>query len=87
MSSPTAFVYVDVAGHDRLIGRLWTAAEKSREVASFRYDEAWLADPERFALDPALALGRGAFHTGGDRPLFGALGDSAPDNSSRLSRT
>lgn len=83
MSAPTAFVYVDLEGEPRLVGRLWTSAAKSREVASFQYDDAWLEDAERFALDPALALGGGAFHTGGDRSLFGALGDSAPDRWGR----
>jgi transposase len=40
--------------------------------------KSWLAHPERFSLEPALKLGPGPFHTPSDKPLFGAIGDSAP---------
>ena len=76
-------VYVDLDETPRLVGRLWTRVRQGRESASFQYDEAWLADRERFALEPALALGSGAHHTPAGKALFGALGDSAPDRWGR----
>ena len=38
----------------------------------------------RFSLEPALTLGPGPFHTPSDKPLFGAIGDSAPDRWGRV---
>lgn len=76
-------VHVDLAGVPTLVGRLHAHARGNRESATFEYDRAWLRHEERFALDPALQLTEGPFHTGGDRPLFGALGDSAPDRWGR----
>lgn len=73
------FVYVDLRGTPHLVGRLLMRARRDRESATFEYDETWLAHPERFSLEPALTLGPGPFHTPSDQPLFGAIGDSAPD--------
>lgn len=72
-------VYVDLRGTPHLVGRLWARMRKERENATFEYDKTWLAHPERFSLEPALKLGPGPFHTASDKPLFGAIGDSAPD--------
>src|SRR5882724_10933605 len=77
-------VYVDLRGAPHLAGRLWTRLRKDRESATFEYDKSWLAHPERFSLEPALKLGPGPFHTASDKPLFGAIGDSAPDRWGRL---
>ncbi len=71
-------VYVDLQGTPHLVGRLWARMRKDRESATFEYDPSWLAHPERFSLEPALKLGR-SFHTPSGKPLFGAIGDSAPD--------
>lgn len=79
-----AFVYVDIEGEPVLVGRLWARTRKNRESASFEYDPGWLRDPRRFSLEPALQLGPGPFHTGPDRALFGAIGDSAPDRWGRV---
>src|SRR5579863_9329537 len=76
-------VYVDLDGVARQVGRLWARSRGSRVSATFEYDESWLSDPERFALEPALSLDPGPFHTQGDKPLFGAVGDSAPDRWGR----
>ncbi len=57
---------------------------KDKENATFEYDKTWLAHPERFSLEPALKLGPGPFHTPSDQPLFGAIGDSAPDRWGRV---
>ena len=77
-------VSVDLHGTPVLIGRLWWRSRKGRESASFEYDRGWLQHPERFALEPALALTPGPFHTAPGRPLFGAIGDSTPDRWGRV---
>lgn len=78
-----ALVYVDLAGRPHLVGRLWARARKDKESATFEYDETWLEHKERFSLEPALRLGPGPFHTAADVPMFGAIGDSAPDRWGR----
>jgi serine/threonine-protein kinase HipA len=77
-------VYVDLQGKPYLVGRLWARMRKDRESATFEYDKGWLAHPERFSLEPALKLGPGPYHTPSDKPLFGAIGDSAPDRWGRI---
>jgi serine/threonine-protein kinase HipA len=79
-----AFVYMDFPAGPALVGRLWSRIRKGRESASFEYDSGWLARADRFALEPALILAPGPYHTGTDRPMFGAIGDSAPDRWGRL---
>ncbi len=78
------FVYVDIAVKPRLIGRLWARVRKGRESASFEYDQTWLEYIDRFALEPALTLDPGPFHTPPGRSIFGAIGDSAPDRWGRV---
>lgn len=77
-------IYVDLRGVPVLAGRLWSRVRRRRESASFEYDPGWLAHPERFALEPALALAPGPFHTLPEKALFGAAGDSAPDRWGRV---
>ena len=77
-------VYVDLGGEPHLTGRLWAHDRKGRQSATFEYDDGWLANPEKFALDPALQPGPGPFHTPADHPMFGAIGDSAPDRWGRV---
>ena len=76
--------YVDLHGAPQLVGRLWMRTRRDRESATFEYDKNWLAHPERFSLEPALKLGPGPFHTLSEQPLFGAIGDSAPDRWGRV---
>lgn len=78
-----ALVYVDLDGVPHLVGRLWTRARKNKEGATFEYDQGWLQHAARFSLEPALKLGPGPFHTPADAPMFGAIGDSAPDRWGR----
>jgi serine/threonine-protein kinase HipA len=77
------FVYIDLGGEPFLVGRLWTRVRGKNESASFEYDKEWLSNPKKFSLEPALMLSSGSFHTGGDKPIFGAIGDSAPDRWGR----
>ncbi len=77
-------VYVEIDGTPHLAGRLWARVRKGRESATFEYDASWLAYANRFALEPALTLGPGPFHTTSGRLLFGTIGDSAPDRWGRV---
>lgn len=79
-----ALVHMDVTPGPVLVGRLRSRIRKGRESASFEYDAGWLARPDRFALEPALILAPGPYHIGADRPMFGAIGDSAPDRWGRV---
>jgi serine/threonine-protein kinase HipA len=79
-----ALVHIDYSGGPVLVGRLWSRIRKGRESASFEYDDGWLVRPDRFALEPTLMLAPGPYHTGADRPMFGAIGDSAPDRWGRM---
>jgi hypothetical protein len=83
MSAPDALVLVDLAGTPHLAGRLWIHARGSSQRATFEYDATWITGEHRFALEPALSVGVGPFHTAAGRALFGAIGDSAPDRWGR----
>lgn len=77
-------VYVDLEGEPVQVGRLWARMRKGRDSATFEYDEGWFGRHDRFALEPALQLGPGPFHTSPDKPIFSAIGDSAPDRWGRM---
>lgn len=79
-----AFVYMDYPTGPVLVGQLWSRVRKGKESTTFEYDRGWLERTDRFALEPALMLAPGPYHTGTDRPLFGAIGDSAPDRWGRV---
>jgi serine/threonine-protein kinase HipA len=86
VTNPEVFIYIELQGEAVLVGRLWARTRKGRHSASFEYDADWLKHPERFALEPALQLGPGPFHTAADKSMFGAIGDSAPDRWGRMLR-
>jgi len=79
MSDREVFVCVDLEGVSHKVGRLWVHTHRGAETATFKYDDEWLASDARFSLEPAIGLGPGVFHASPDRPLFGSIGDSAPD--------
>lgn len=56
---------------------------RGAETALFEYAAAWLAAPEHFALEPALALTAGPFAPPAGQAMFGSIGDSAPDTWGR----
>lgn len=78
------YVYADLNGAAHLVGRLWVRFVRRRESATFEYDPAWLGNPLRFELEPALTLGSGPHHARAGKALFGAFGDSAPDRWGRM---
>lgn len=84
MSSKEILVSIALGSEDIRIGKLWFHVRGHKESASFEYDKEWLDHPEKFTLEPALKLTEGAFHTGQEASLFGALGDSAPDRWGRV---
>lgn len=77
-------VYIDLLGIPLKVGHLWGRLRNGRESMSFEYDREWLSHPKRFSLDPALKLASGSFHASPDKPIFGAIDDSAPDRWGRL---
>jgi len=80
MTDKMVHVFVDINGFSNHVGQLWAHSSKGKDRASFKYDEIWLNNPDRFAIEPALTLDTGSFHTdNGSRNIFGAIGDSAPD--------
>src|SRR6202047_4788563 len=76
-------VYVAVSKRNLLVGRLSPHRRRGVESASFVYDDRYLADPEAYALDPALPLVTGALQTPVGQALFGAFSDCAPDRWGR----
>lgn len=77
-------VYIDLEGTSIRVGQLWSHYHSARESVSFEYDPSWLKNSKKFSLDPALQLTEGTFHTSSDKPLFGAIEDSAPDRWGRM---
>ncbi len=83
MIEQEVFVYIDLEGTPILVGRLWARVRGKKESATFEYDDSWLARTDKFSLEPALMLTPGTFHTDVGHPIFGSLGDSAPDRWGR----
>jgi serine/threonine-protein kinase HipA len=82
--SKEVIVWISLGSENIAIGKLWFHLRKGKETASFEYSQTWLKHPERFALEPALKLTEGAFHTSAEMSIFGAIGDSAPDRWGRV---
>ena len=83
MNHNEIIVSISLGDETASVGRLWVHVRNGRESASFEYSKSWLAHPEKFALEPALQLTEGAFHTN-INATFGAIGDSAPDRWGRV---
>ena len=76
-------VHIDLHGQTRPIGIAHANLVRGNETVVFEYIEDWLNDPERFSIEPALALTRGGFAPPQGQAIFGSLGDSAPDTWGR----
>lgn len=79
----TLLVYVDLDGRPRLAGRLHARVAGDFEDASFEPDREWAVSPEARLCAPMLALAPLPRSSGATMPLFGAIGDSAPDRWGR----
>jgi serine/threonine-protein kinase HipA len=76
-------VHIDLEGQVRPLGILHRQASRRGETVTFEYDETWLGDANRFSIEPALTLTAGAFPPQVGQPIFGSIGDSAPDTWGR----
>jgi len=76
-------VHIDLAGRTRPVGLARSNRARGAETVIFEYDRGWRDDPDRFSLEPSLALGPGPFAPPAGRATFGAIGDSAPDTWGR----
>src|ERR1035437_11166622 len=76
-------VHVALGDRNLLAGRMYSHRRRGSESASFAYDDRYLADPDAYALDPALPLVTGTLQTPVGRALFGAFSDCAPDRWGR----
>lgn len=76
-------VHIDLNGRTRQLGMARSNRARGTETVLFEYAATWLSAPERFSLEPALALTRGAFAPVPGQAIFGSIGDSAPDTWGR----
>jgi len=76
-------VHIDLDGTTRPIGLARSNRVRGAETILFEYESSWLAAPQRFSLEPALALTRGTFAPPVGLTTFGSIGDSAPDSWGR----
>jgi serine/threonine-protein kinase HipA len=76
-------VHIDLDRQSRRVGLLRRNIVRRTETVSFEYDDSWLRDANRFSIEPALALTRGVFPPPQRQPIFGSIGDSAPDTWGR----
>ena len=80
---PDIEVHIDLEGHARQVGLARRNTVRGAETVVFEYATGWLADPDRFSIEPALALTRGTFTPPASQAAFGSIGDSAPDSWGR----
>jgi serine/threonine-protein kinase HipA len=83
MAETAVDVVVQIGGDDVAAGTLWSHRRHKAESATFAYRPDYLAHPAAYELDPALPLVVGAQQTPGDRAMFGAFSDCAPDRWGR----
>ena len=79
-------IHVDLGDAARRVGTLHYEAVGSRERSAFSYENAWLEDADRFALEPGLPLVAGPqFHRKArDGSVFhAAIADTEPDGWAR----
>lgn len=80
---PDIEVHIDLAGQTQRVGLARRNFVRGSETITFEYADDWLVHPNRFSIEPALALTRGAFPPPPGQSIFGSLGDSAPDTWGR----
>lgn len=84
MVNQTVLVSISLQEETLPVGKLWYHNKHNKISTSFEYDQTWLNHREKFALEPALQLTTGSFHTQAGMHLFGSIGDSAPDRWGRI---
>ena len=83
MAERQAQVWVQIGGKDVLAGRLWSHRRRGAESQTFSYDADYIARRDAYELDPGLQLVVGQQQTPGDKSIFGAFSDAAPDRWGR----
>ena len=83
MTRRTVVVHCDVDGSPRVVGRLTIEARDEREQGHLELDPSWLKTSHHRMLEPMLRCLPGPHLAGHTMPLFGAIGDSAPDRWGR----
>lgn len=80
------YVYENWKQHSpSLIGMLCIDGGRGKQIVSFEYDEAWVADPyNNTMLDPEIGLFKGRQYAPADKAMFGMFADSCPDRWGRL---
>lgn len=76
-------VHVDIDGETRRAGTLFVHHGRGTESATFAYDNAYIASPDAYALEPALPLDGAPHQTRASARLFGSFSDCAPDRWGR----
>jgi serine/threonine-protein kinase HipA len=76
-------VHIDLHGRTRRVGLARSNRARGNETVVFDYASEWLADTDRFSIEPALTLTRGGFAPPAGQATFGSIGDSAPDTWGR----
>ncbi|HXS51227.1 MAG TPA: HipA domain-containing protein [Usitatibacter sp.] len=77
------WVHIELHGRTHPIGVLHAHLDDDFERADLELAPAWRERPDASLYAPLLGVPRGAQRTGASMPLFGALGDSAPDRWGR----
>ena len=80
---PDIEVHIELEGRLRRVGLARCSRVRGTETIAFEYANDWLGDPDRFSIEPALALTRGVFPPPAGFSTFGSIGDSAPDTWGR----
>lgn len=83
MSDIEVFIGLPGEKHSTLAGTMRVIIARGKERTSFEYSKEWLKHPGRFALEPNLPLSSGPQYPQGDKPIFNAFSDSAPDRWGR----
>jgi len=76
-------VFIETQGNSILVGELHEEERHGKRIASFCFDEAWLANPSFFQFDPKLPKSSGFHYPENGKRIFGSIGDSAPDTWGR----
>ena len=80
------YVYAnwEVFPNPTLIGTLFAAPSRGKEIFSFEYSDDWLTEHNNVAIDPGLQLFHGLHYTKPGQQNFGVFLDSSPDRWGRV---
>ena len=84
MSDKKVLVYIELNNENHFVGTLWSHFNRGKETSDFEYSKEWLNNNKAFSLEPGLFFGSGKQVNPRQTPLFGSLGDTAPDTRGRI---